>query len=165
MRAGFARAALTVMILLSPLSVAAPRAEVAELHMATQYGIGTLAMVLVEQKQLLEKHLAQAGLESTKVTWRQFPAGNPMNEGLLSGRLDIVSGGTTVFITLWGKTNGTSSAVRGIGAVSALLAHARSQGEEDRGPWPQRQDCSNDTKGFRARDLAADGSGEDLGAR
>ena len=120
MRAGFARAALAVMILLSPLSAAAPRAEVAELHMATQYGIGTLAMVLVEQKQLLERHLAQAGLESTKVTWRQFPAGNPMNEGLLSGRLDIVSGGTTVFITLWGKTNGTSSAVRGIGAVSAL---------------------------------------------
>ena len=48
MRARFARAALAVMILLSPLSAAAPRAEVAELHMATQYGIGTLAMVLVD---------------------------------------------------------------------------------------------------------------------
>src|SRR3974390_980573 len=119
MRARFARAALAVMILLSPLSAAAPRAEVAELHMATQYGIGTLAMVLVEQKQLLEKHLAQAGLESTKVTWRQFPAGNPMNEGLLSGSLDIVSGGTTVFITLWSKAKG-STAVKAVGAVSAL---------------------------------------------
>ena len=43
-----------------------------------------------------------------------------MNDGLLSGRLDIVSGGTTVFITLWGKTNGTPSAVRSIGAISAL---------------------------------------------
>ena len=120
MKAGFAWTALAATILLSPLSTAAPRAEVAELHMATQYGIGTLAMVLVEKKQLLEKYLAQAGFQSTKVTWRQFPAGNPMNEGLLSGRLDIVSGGTTVFITLWGKTTGTSSAVRGVGAVSAL---------------------------------------------
>jgi len=120
MKAGVACAALAATILLSPLSTATSRAEVSELHMATQYGIGTLAMVLIEQDHLLEKHLAQAGLSSTKVTWRQFPAGNPMNDGLLSGRLDIVSGGTTVFITLWGKTNGTSSAVRGIGAISAL---------------------------------------------
>ena len=119
MKAGFACAALAATILLSPLSTAAPRAEGAELRMATQYDIGTLAMVLVEKKQLLEKHLAQAGFRSTK-DCREFPAGNPMNKGLLSGRLDIVSGGTTVFITLWGKTTGTSSAVRGIGAVSAL---------------------------------------------
>jgi NitT/TauT family transport system substrate-binding protein len=120
MKAGFACAALAATILLSPLSTASPRAEVAELHMATQYGIGTLAMVLIEQQHLLEKHLAKAGLQSTKVTWRQFPAGNPMNDGLLSGRLDIVSGGTTVFVTLWGKTTGTPSAVRGIGAISSL---------------------------------------------
>lgn len=120
MKIGFAGAVLVVSILLSPPVTLAARAEVSELHMATQYGIGTLAMVLVERKQLLEKHLAEAGLAGTKVTWSQFPAGNPMNEGLLSGRLDIVSGGTTVFVTLWGKTQGTPSAVRGIGAVSAL---------------------------------------------
>ncbi|HEY1472477.1 MAG TPA: ABC transporter substrate-binding protein [Pseudolabrys sp.] len=120
MNARFAVAALAATILLSPPSSVAPRAEVAELHMATQYGIGTLPMVLVEKNQLLEKHLALAGLQSTKVTWRQFPAGNPMNDGLLSGRLDIVSGGTTVFVTLWAKAAGTNSAVRGIGAVSGL---------------------------------------------
>ena len=120
MRIGLAGAALAALMLVSPLSLAASRAEVAELRMATQFGIGTLPMVLVEDKKLLEKHLAQAGLQATKVTWSQFPAGNPMNEGLLSGRLDIVSSGTTVFITLWGKTSGTPSAVRGVGAVSAL---------------------------------------------
>ena len=107
-------------LLLSPLSTVAPRAEVAELHMATQFGIGTLPMVIVEQKKLLEKNLTQAGLGSVKVTWRQFPGGNPMNDGLLSGSLDIVSGGTTVFATLWAKATGTSTAVKGIGAVSGL---------------------------------------------
>src|SRR5262249_30357753 len=45
---------------------------------------------------------------------------NPMNEGLLSGSLDIVSGGTTVFITLWAKAKGTPQAVRSVGAISAL---------------------------------------------
>jgi sulfonate transport system substrate-binding protein len=43
-----------------------------------------------------------------------------MNEGLLSGNLDIVSAGTTVFVTLWARAKGTPSGVRSIGAVSAL---------------------------------------------
>jgi NitT/TauT family transport system substrate-binding protein len=106
--------------LLSPLLTSTARAEVAELHMATQFGIGTLPMVIVQQKGLVEKHLAKAGLDQVKVTWRQFPGGSPMNDGLLSGSLDIVSAGTTVFVTLWAKAAGSPSAVRGIGGVSTL---------------------------------------------
>jgi NitT/TauT family transport system substrate-binding protein len=113
-------AVLAAAVLVSPMLTSASRAEISELRMATQFGIGTLPMTIVEKKQLLEKHLAAAGLGSTKVTWRQFPGGNPMNEGLLSGSLDIVSAGSTVFITLWAKAKGTPLSVRGIGAVSAL---------------------------------------------
>jgi NitT/TauT family transport system substrate-binding protein len=120
MKAGLSCALLATAVLLSPMMTSATRAEVAELHMATQYGIGTLPMVIVQKNKLLEKHLAAAGMGSVKVSWRQFPGGNPMNEGLLSGSLDIVSGGTTVFLTLWAKAKGTPSAVRGIGAVSGL---------------------------------------------
>jgi NitT/TauT family transport system substrate-binding protein len=120
MKLKFHAAAFAAAVLIAPLITSASRAEVSELRMATQFGIGTLPMVVVQQKQLLEKHLAAAGLGSTKVTWRQFPGGNPMNEGLLSGSLDIVSGGSTVFITLWARAKGTPLAVRGIGAVSAL---------------------------------------------
>jgi NitT/TauT family transport system substrate-binding protein len=107
-------------LLLSPVSTFVSRAEITELRMATQYGIGTLPMVIVQQKQLLEKHLAKAGLDQVKVSWRQFPGGGPMNDGLLSGSLDIVSAGTTVFVTLWAKAAGSPSAVRGIGGVSVL---------------------------------------------
>jgi NitT/TauT family transport system substrate-binding protein len=110
-------AALAAAVLLAPLTA---RAEVSELRMATQFGIGTLPMTIVEKKQLLEKHLAKEGLGATKITWRQFPGGNPMNEGLLSGSLDIVSAGSTVFITLWARAKGTPLSVRGIGAISAL---------------------------------------------
>ncbi|MDB5599067.1 MAG: putative periplasmic subtsrate-binding protein [Xanthobacteraceae bacterium] len=111
---------LAAAALLSPMLSTAPRAEVTELRMATQFGIGAMPMIVMERQKLLEKHLASAGLPAVKVTWRQFPGGNPMNEGLLSGSLDIVSGGTTVFLTLWAKAKGTSSAVKGVGAVSAL---------------------------------------------
>jgi len=112
--------ALAGALLLSPLMTFNARAEVSEVRMATQFGIGTLPMVIVQQRKLLEKHLAAEGLGATKVSWRQFPGGNPMNEGLLSGSLDIVSGGATVFITLWARAKDTPLAVRGVGAVSAL---------------------------------------------
>jgi len=102
------------------LAQAPARAEVTELRMATQFGIGAMPMIIMQHNKVLERHLAAAGLPSTKVSWRQFPGGNPMNEGLLSGSLDIVSGGTTVFITLWAKAKGTPMSVRSIGSISAL---------------------------------------------
>jgi NitT/TauT family transport system substrate-binding protein len=98
----------------------AARAEVAELRMATQFGIGAMPMILMQRNQLLEQQLAATGLSNVKVSWRQFPGGAPMNDGLLSGSLDIVSGGTTVFLALWAKARGTPSAVRSAGALSAL---------------------------------------------
>jgi NitT/TauT family transport system substrate-binding protein len=101
------------------LCAAPARAEVSELHMATQFGIGAMPMILMQHNHLLERELEKAGLSNVNVQWRQFPGGNPMNEGLLSGSLDIVSGGTTVFITLWSKAKG-SMAVKAVGAVSAL---------------------------------------------
>jgi len=111
-------AALMAFVLAQPATSA--RAEVSELRMATQFGIGAMAMIIMQKNQVLERQLAAAGLAGTKVSWRQFPGGNPMNEGLLSGSLDIVSGGTTVFITLWAKAKGSPQAVRSIGAISAL---------------------------------------------
>jgi sulfonate transport system substrate-binding protein len=112
--------ATALAVLLAAQQPTPARAEVGELRMATQFGIGAMAMIIMQKNRVLERQLAAAGLPETKVTWRQFPGGNPMNEGLLSGSLDIVSGGTTVFITLWGKSKGSPLAVRSIGAISAL---------------------------------------------
>jgi NitT/TauT family transport system substrate-binding protein len=112
--------AVVASLVVAPVASQAAYAETSEVRMATQFGIGAMPMIIIEQKRLLEKHLAAEGLPNVKVTWRQFPGGNPMNEGLLSGSLDIVSAGTTVFVTLWAKAKGTPVAVRGIGAVSAM---------------------------------------------
>ena len=76
-------------LLLAPLATHA-RAEVSELRMATQFGIGAMPMILMQKNQVLEKQLAAAGLGNVKVSWKQFPGGNPMNEGLLAGSLDKI---------------------------------------------------------------------------
>src|ERR1700720_3964343 len=95
------------LVLLAQSGAGAARGEVSELRMATQFGIGAMPMILMEKNQLLERRLAAGGPPKVKGPWRQFPGGNPMNEGLISGSLDIVSGGTTVFLTLWAKAKGS----------------------------------------------------------
>ena len=110
-----AAAAFAAALLASP----GARAEVSELRMATQFGIGAMPMILIEHNHLLEQQLAAAGLPKVEVKWAQFSGGNPINEGLISGSLDIASAGTTVFVTLWAKAKG-NLAVKSAGSLSAL---------------------------------------------
>src|SRR3712207_9080227 len=69
------------------------RAEQSELRIAYQYGLLFLPLVIMEQEGLAQKHAKLAGLPEIKVTFQQVTGGNIMNEGLLSGNLDIASGG------------------------------------------------------------------------
>ena len=41
-----------------------------------------------------------------------------MNDALLSGGIDIASGGVPGLLTIWSKTRGTAQEVRGISALS-----------------------------------------------
>src|SRR5215204_3535861 len=63
---------------------AVAQAESPDLRVATQFGIGAMPMIIMQKNKVLERHLAAADLAAVNVTWRQFPGGNPMNEGLLS---------------------------------------------------------------------------------
>jgi len=76
-------------------------------------------MAVMRDRKLLEAEVARAGLPDTKVVWATFGGGNVMNEALLSGGLDIATGGITPFITLWSKTRGTLN-VKSLGALDTL---------------------------------------------
>lgn len=95
------------------------RAETAEVRIATQYGIGYLALTIMKQDKLIEKHLAKAGLADTKVSWVKLGAGAAANDALLSGSLDFASGGTGPAFILWDKTRGNVD-VRGVAALSSM---------------------------------------------
>lgn len=88
-------------------------AEVSELRMAKQPGLSYLPLMVMEHEKLFEKHSEAAGLPGVKVRWMTFAAGNVMNDALLSGSLEIASGGVAPLITLWAKSDGQ---VRGIAA-------------------------------------------------
>jgi NitT/TauT family transport system substrate-binding protein len=95
-------------------------AETNEIRCAQQYGTSYLALMLMQDQKLIEKHAKQAGLGDVKVTWAKLGGPGAMNDALLSGGLDFGTGGVPSLITLWAKTHGTPMEVRGVGALNDM---------------------------------------------
>ncbi len=98
---------------------AAAQAEVDEVKLVSQYGIGYMQLTLMKADKLVEKHLAKAGLTNTKVNWARVAAGAAANDALLSGGLHFASGGTGPALILWDRTRGNMD-VRGVAALSSM---------------------------------------------
>src|SRR5579872_3396949 len=98
------------------LGATAAFAERGEVRIAQQYGISYLPLTIMRHEKLLEAAAAKAGVANLKVVWTQFAAGNAMNEALISGSLDLASGGVGPLLTIWSKTQGRLE-VRGVAAL------------------------------------------------
>src|SRR3954468_3600824 len=95
------------------------RAEVSELKIAEQFGIGYLPLTLMKANKLVEKHLKTAGLAETKVVWSVLASGQPMNDALLSGSLHVASGGLAPFLIIWDRTRGALN-VKAVAALASM---------------------------------------------
>ena len=95
------------------------RAELTEIRIAEQYGIGYLPLMLMEEQKLLEKHAKANGIPDLKVGWAKFAGGNVMNDALLSNSLQFASGGVAPFVTLWARTRGNLD-VKAVGAIDSM---------------------------------------------
>src|SRR5215470_19528348 len=95
-------------------------AEVTQIRAAQQYGLSYLALMIMEDKKLVEKQAKASGLGEVKVTWAKLGGPGAMNDALLSGGLDFASGGVPSLITLWAKTKDTPIWVRGVGALNDM---------------------------------------------
>ncbi len=94
------------------------RAETTELRISRGFGIHFLPMYILEKLKLVEKHAAAAGLGDVKVTYRVIDGGNIINDAMLSGALDIATGGVPGFLALWDKARGIpQSEVLGLSGV------------------------------------------------
>lgn len=82
---------------------------------AQQFGIGYLPLHVIRDKKLIEKHGKSVGLEIT-VDWKRLSGGAAINDALLSGAVDIGSGGVAPLLTLWDRTRGTLD----VKAIAAL---------------------------------------------
>ena len=92
-----------------------PRAAPTTIRIAEQFGIGYLPLHVIRDRGLLAKHGREAGIE-VEIEWVKLSGGAAMNDGLLSGSIDIASaGGVTPLLTLWDRTRGNLD-VRAISA-------------------------------------------------
>ena len=101
------------------LAATTASAEVNELKMMSQYGIGYMQLTLMKADKLVEKHLAKNGLGTTTVTWATMGAGAAANDALLSGSLHFAAGGTGPAFILWDRTRANVQ-VNGVAALSSM---------------------------------------------
>jgi sulfonate transport system substrate-binding protein len=93
-----------------------PKAAFAEaniVRVAKQFGIGYMQYMVMQELKLVEKHAKAAGLDVT-TEWATFRSSDVMNDALISGSVDFVSLGVPGIITIYSKTKGTASEVKGV---------------------------------------------------
>ena len=91
----------------------------AEIRLARQFSMGYLQFNVMEHQQLIEKHARALGIPDLKVSWITFNGPAAVNDALISGNIDIATGGVPGLLVLWSRTKGTPQEVRGISALSS----------------------------------------------
>jgi NitT/TauT family transport system substrate-binding protein len=117
----FARVAIRLVLVVIALGVtASARAEVDEVTLAKQFGIGSLTFLVMEHEKLYEKALAAAGVgHPVTVRWVRFTGGAAMNDAMLSGNLSFALAGIGPLATMWAKTQGNLG-VMGVCAANSM---------------------------------------------
>jgi NitT/TauT family transport system substrate-binding protein len=96
-------------------------AEVREVRLARQYGLGYLPLLVLEDQKLIERRAAAAGLGEVKVTWAVLGGGAASNDALLSGSVDYVATGVAPLVLLWAKSAGKVKGVAALGSTPVIL--------------------------------------------
>lgn len=103
---------------LAAMALVVRPANAIEINIGRQLGIGYLQVYVMQENKLLEKHAKAEGVDDFTVHYHAIGSPAVLNDGLLSGKLDIVVAGPTSFLVLWDRTRGTDNAVKMISGLS-----------------------------------------------
>src|SRR3954451_22855933 len=85
--------------------LAALPAAAETVRIARQPGISYLPLIVMQDGKLLEQEAKARGVD-VATEWVTFTGGPPINDALISGNVDIASGGVGPMLTVWGRTRG-----------------------------------------------------------
>lgn len=94
-------------------------AEQKEIRLARQYSMGYLQLNVMEHQKLIEQEAVKLGVNDLKVSWVRLNGPAAINDALISGNIDVATGGVPGLLVLWSRTRGTPQEVRGISALSS----------------------------------------------
>src|SRR5215210_5716984 len=102
---------------------ASASADVNEIKIGKQYGLPYIQFVIMEDQGLLEKHATLQGLGGLKVSWATLGGPAQLNDGIISGAIDVAGVGLPNLITMWEKTrsNVKVRAIAGLNFMPLLL--------------------------------------------
>jgi NitT/TauT family transport system substrate-binding protein len=115
------RTVLVTLAAAAALPATTAQAQPKPVRLAKQFGISYLPLMVMEHEKLFEAHCKSASVEIA-TEWMQFTAGTAMNDAILSGNLDLASGGVGPLLTIWGKTR-ANLAVKAVAALNAMPIH------------------------------------------
>lgn len=108
---------LIAALLAAALAAAGAQAEVGEVRITKQYGMGFLPLMVMEDQKLVEKQARAAGLGEVKGVFLTLSNPAAMNDGLLSGQIDFGTNGPPAIITIWARTKGSGNEVKGVAGM------------------------------------------------
>jgi NitT/TauT family transport system substrate-binding protein len=92
-----------------------------QLRIGVQYGLGYLPLYVAHDAGFLAARMREQGLEPVPVDIVPFAGGPQINDGLLSGNLEIGSGGLTALMVICDKTRAAGDAqFLGVTALSSV---------------------------------------------
>jgi NitT/TauT family transport system substrate-binding protein len=94
-------------------------AEVNEIKIGKQYGLPYIQFVIMEDQKLIEKHARLQDLGDIKVDWATLGGPAQLNDGIISGAIDVAAVGLPNLITMWEKTR-TNVKVRAIAGLNFM---------------------------------------------
>jgi NitT/TauT family transport system substrate-binding protein len=94
-------------------------AEVNEIKIGKQYGLPYIQFVIMEDGKLIEKHARLQGLGDIKVDWATLGGPAQLNDGIISGAIDVAAVGLPNLITMWEKTR-TNVKVRAVAGLNFM---------------------------------------------
>jgi sulfonate transport system substrate-binding protein len=112
------RCAVGALVALAVAAAWPAAARAVTVRLAEQYGIAYLPLIVIRSHHLLDTIGKKEGV-TIDTTWRKFTGGAAMNEALISGQLDIASGGVSPAVLLWARTR-SNLGVKGIAALTSM---------------------------------------------
>lgn len=108
---------LIAALLAAALAAGGAQAEVGEVRITKQYGMGFLPLMVMEDQKLVEKQAKLAGLGEVKGVFMTLSNPAAMNDGLLSGQIDFGTNGPPAIIIIWARTKGSGNEVKGVAGM------------------------------------------------
>lgn len=101
--------------------IATPAVAQQQLRISYQYGLGFFPITVVLERELIEKHVKSAGLPPVAVSGLQISGAATTNDALLSGSIEIASGGIGGLLQMWDKTGGKVKGLVSVNDMAFLL--------------------------------------------